>query len=45
MFVLLGAYALGTVATRSRAGAAVATAGVLAIVWSGVHVWLASLGR
>jgi hypothetical protein len=45
MFVGLGAYALGTVALRSRTGAALATVGVLAVVWSGVQVWLSFLGR
>jgi hypothetical protein len=45
MFVGLGAYALGRLASRSRAGLAAAAAGVLAIVWSGLHVWLVSLGR
>jgi hypothetical protein len=45
MFISLGAYALGTVASRSRAGTAVAAVGVVAVAWSGVHVWLTSLGR
>jgi hypothetical protein len=45
MFVGLGAYALGTIASRSRVGAALAAGGVLAVLWSGLHVWLTALGR
>jgi hypothetical protein len=45
VFVCLGAYALGHVAARSRAGTAVAAIATVAIGWAGLRLWLMCLGR
>jgi hypothetical protein len=45
MFVCFGAYALGTLASRSRLGAALAAVGALAIGLDGLRLWMMCLGR
>jgi LPXTG-motif cell wall-anchored protein len=44
-FVCLGAYALGHLATRSRAARAVATIATVAVGWAGLRLWLMCIGR
>jgi hypothetical protein len=44
VFTCLTAYALGTVAARSRLGAALAGAGALIVGWDGFRVCLIALG-
>ncbi len=45
MLVWLAAYALGAISVRSRLGAMVAMAGVVAIAWDGLRVWMMWLGQ
>jgi hypothetical protein len=45
VFVCLGAFALGAIWKSSRAGAALAAAGAIAVVWDAVSAWARCLGH